>query len=135
MENFAPFDGTWTYRSFHNNPDISVPFNDLRFGAGTLILTHTTSTRVGGSLGGEGWSLNLQGSAAFGNPYSIRFQGIGTIGGEEWIYDYQGYLSPIWPNGIDQRSAIVGTIVRTVPHSNGQSPAGYVASWIAVIND
>ena len=41
------------------------------------------------------------------------------------------------PNIIDQRPAIVGSIVRTIPHPtgpNGQStaPAGFVAQWIAV---
>jgi hypothetical protein len=42
---------------------------------------------------------------------------------------------PAWPNGIDQRPAMVGSIVRTVPHpggSGGVNPAGVVASWIAV---
>lgn len=33
-----PFTGTWTYRSFINNPDLDAEFNDLMFGAGTLIL-------------------------------------------------------------------------------------------------
>jgi len=40
-----------------------------------------------------------------------------------------------WPNGIDQVPAIVGTIVRTIPHSSGSggvAPAGVVAQWIAV---
>lgn len=30
--------GTWTYRSLLNNPDPNVPFNDLAFGVGTLVL-------------------------------------------------------------------------------------------------
>lgn len=33
-----PIVGTWSYRSFINNPDLSVAFNDLAFGAGTLVL-------------------------------------------------------------------------------------------------
>jgi hypothetical protein len=52
--------------------------------------------------------------------------------GERWVYDYIGYLVPIWPNGVDQRAAIVGSVIRTVPHSNGQARAGYTASFIAV---
>lgn len=55
--------------------------------------------------------------------------------GEEWVYDYLGYLVPVWPNGVDQRPAIVGSIVRTKPHSMGNAPAGYVAQWIAVKQD
>jgi hypothetical protein len=40
-----------------------------------------------------------------------------------------------WPNGINQVPVIVGTIVRTVPHSSGAggtSSAGVVVPWIAV---
>jgi hypothetical protein len=43
-----------------------------------------------------------------------------------------------WQNGINQRPAIVGTIVRAIPHSSGTggvAPAGVVCSWIAVKQD
>ncbi len=127
-----PIVGTWSYRSFLNNPDLSVEFNDLRFGAGTLVLEEPEFGRISGSLGGSGWSLSLQGWSSLGNPFTIRFQGSGDIGGERWVYDYLGFYAPMWPNGVEQRPAIVGTIVRTVPHSQGQAPAGFVASWYAV---
>ena len=41
----SPFVGSWSYRSFQNNPDLAVPFNALRFGAGTLALTSRHSGR------------------------------------------------------------------------------------------
>jgi hypothetical protein len=64
----------------------------------------------------------------------VRFQGIGEgAGAEGWVYDYVGYLVPAWPNGVDQRLALVGSVVRTVAH--GANPAGMVASWIAVKQD
>jgi hypothetical protein len=69
----------------------------------------------------------------------VRFQGRGMIGIEEWIYDYIGWLVPVWPNSNAQlqRPSIAGSIVRTVPHSGdgGKAPvhpAGVVASWYAV---
>ncbi len=132
MKNDNPFVGCWSYRSFRNDPDLSKEFNDLRFGAGTLVLDEPEFGYLSGSLGGEGWSLNLVGGYTYGNPFALRFQGSGEIGGEMWVYDYVGYLVSIWPNGADQRPAIVGSIIRTVPHSNGQAKAGYVASFIAV---
>ncbi|MFT0869499.1 hypothetical protein [Pseudomonas sp. CAM1A] len=129
---FSPFEGAWTYRSFLRNPDVDTEFNDLRFGLGTLVLHEPVRGEVSGHLGGPGWQLELKGWATHGNPGQLRFQGIGEIDGEPWVYDYLGYFSPAWPNGVDERPAIVGTIVRTVAHSHGQSPAGVVASWIAV---
>ncbi len=126
------FEGTWSYRSLINNSDLAIPFNDLRFGMGTLELTQPEPGTIGGMLGGSSWSLALSGTVAKGDPTSIRFQGRGDISEETWVYDYLGFVVPNWPNGVDQVDAIVGTIVRTEPHSNGQAEAGFVASWYAV---
>jgi hypothetical protein len=59
------------------------------------------------------------------------------VNGEEWKYDYVGYVVNPWPNGVDQRMAIVGSIVRTIPHGREPdiAPAGEVGSWIAVKQD
>jgi hypothetical protein len=128
----SPFVGSWSYRSFRNDPDLSTEFNALRFGAGTLALATPEVGRVSGSLGGEGWRLEVSGGYDYGNPFALRFQGSGEIGGELWVYDYVGYLVPVWPHGTNQRPAITGAVIRTVPHSNGQATAGFVASFIAV---
>ena len=59
----------------------------------------------------------------------------GTVGGDKWAYDYTGYLVPHWPNGVGQVPAIVGSVIRTLPHSAGPgkiAPAGVVASFYAV---
>lgn len=133
-----PLSGKWTYRSFLNDPNLQTSFNDLQFGLGTIVIKDAAPNILKGTIGGDGWSLELTGSRSYGNPMQIRFQGKGFVGGEEWIYDYEGYLSSMWPNGVQQRPALVGTIVRTVPHKNssgGVSPAGVVASWIAVKQD
>jgi hypothetical protein len=74
----------------------------------------------------------LTGASSFGNPFAVRFQGRGASPGiEDFVYDYVGYLVPVWPNGVDQRPAIVGSVVRTEPHAGG-AEVGVVASWIAV---
>lgn len=130
-----PMLGKWSYRSFLRDPNLDVEFNDLRFGAGTLDLDANSTGELIGTLGGTGWGLGLFGSYSFGAPMHARFQGKGVIGNEEWVYDYYGFLTPKWPNGVDERPSIAGTIVRTVPHSQGQAPAGLVASWIAVKQD
>jgi hypothetical protein len=136
-----PFVGSWSYRSFNNDPDLSIAFNDLQFGLGTIVIKEAPMQLLQGTIGGDGWSLTLKGAREYGNPMHVRFQGTGIINGEQWVYDYDGYLVPAWPNGVQQVPAMVGSIVRTVPHSGSPPkgggpapvhPAGVVASWYAV---
>jgi hypothetical protein len=130
-----PFVGSWTYRSLLNNPDVDAAFNDLEFGAGTIVIEAAASNLLKGTIGGPGWSLTLHGSRAYGSPMQVRFQGKGVVSEQEWIYDYIGWLVPVWPNSTDsqQRPAIVGSVTRTIRH--GTSPAGVVASFYAVRQD
>ena len=134
--NVNPFVGTWTYRSLLNDPDVTTDFDKLEFGRGTLVITEASPDTLGGMIGGPGWSLSLHGSFGYGSPMQARFEGRGLVGGEEWIYDYIGWLVPVWPNSNAQleRAAMVGSVVRTVPHSSngGTAPAGVVASFYAV---
>jgi len=127
-----PFVGSWTYRSLLNNPDINTDFNDLEFGRGTIVIEENPMELLTGTIGGPGWSLNLHGSRAYGSPMQVRFQGKGTVGEQEWIYDYIGWLVPVWPNSDStmQTPAIVGSVTRTIKH--GTAPAGVVASFYAV---
>jgi hypothetical protein len=131
----SPFVGTWTYRSLLNDPKLKTDFDALEFGRGTIVIKNAPMQLLVGTIGGPGWSLKLKGARSYGDPMHARFQGTGTVGGEKWAYDYTGYLVPQWPNGVDQQPAIVGSVVRTVPHSAGPgkiAPAGVVASFYAV---
>lgn len=134
-----PFTGNWTYRSLLNNPDVNQAFNNLEFGRGTITINDDAMQLLSGVIGGPGWSLTLKGSREYGTPMRVRFQGTGIVNGEQWIYDYEGYLVSQWPNGVQQRPAIVGSVIRTIPHSGGEpgtvSPAGVVASFYAVKTD
>ncbi len=150
--NDNPFVGQWSYRSFLNDPEqflgdsslsqeeVCKKLNALVFGYGTLIIDEAPYQTLKGTIGGSGWMLDLNGSRSYGNPMQVRFQGKGVVGGEEWIYDYIGWLVPNWPNSEArlQRPAMVGSIVRTIPHSGSDGtvhPAGVVASWYAVRQD
>ena len=110
-----PFVGTWTYRSLLNDPDINQDFDKLEFGRGTLDIEEAAPAVLKGTIGGPGWSLSLHGSFGFGSPMQVRFQGKGLVGGEQWVYDYIGWLVPAWPNSDAtlQRAAIVGSVVRS----------------------
>ena len=125
--------GTWTYRSFRNNPDHEEDINELLYGEGDLIVEESPMGKFAGHLRlSSDYELDLRGFTSYGLPFIARFQGVGTRGSkaEGWIYDYMAFVVPDWPNGVDQRPAMVGSNVRTVPHDG--SPAGLVASWIAV---
>ena len=78
------FVGHWTFRSFRNYPDLAREFDDLRFGAGTLVLDEPENGCLSGSLGNDGWNLDLARGYKYGNPFAPRFQGSGEIGGERW---------------------------------------------------
>ncbi|ASF48091.1 hypothetical protein [Methylovulum psychrotolerans] len=130
-----PFVGKWAYRSLLNDPNLNTAFNDLEFGQGVIDIHEDAMQILSGTIGGDGWSLKLQGSREYGSPMRVRFQGVGVVGGEQWIYDYEGYLVAHWPNGVQQIPALVGSVIRTIPHASsngGISPAGVVASFYAV---
>lgn len=137
--NIGNLAGIWTYRSLLNDPDLSTAFDALEFGRANISIDDAPMGVFKGRIYGPGWSLDLNGSIGYGTPWAVRFQGKGVVGGEEWTYDYIGYVVPPWPNGIAQRPSIVGSIVRTIPHSGGQpgtvSPVGVVASFYAVRTD
>jgi hypothetical protein len=123
-----------------NDPDRSISFDKLQFGIGTIEIKEASSELLTGTIGGDGWSLILRGSRLYGSPAQVRFQGKGLVNGEEWIYDYIGWLVPVWPNSTEllQRPAIVGSVTRTISHSSsggGISPAGVVASFYAVFEE
>ncbi len=127
--------GSWSYRSWLNDPDLNTQPAQLLFGSGTIRIEEAPPHILTGTIGGSGWQLELHGSRSYGDPGTVRFRGKGIVDGAEWIYDYVGYLVPQWPNGVDQRTAMVGSIVRAIPHPSGKggvAPAGVVASWYAV---
>lgn len=141
MQNpFPPFPsvlGSWTYRSFINNPDISKEFNTLEFGRGELIIEQLAPGMFGGRLSfGDTYQFRLTGWSDFTLPCTVRFQGVGdTKDSYGQVYDYVAYFVPMWSNGVNQRPALLGSVVRTVPHSEGQAKAGHVSSWIALKRD
>jgi hypothetical protein len=130
--------GTWTYRSFANNPDIEKDFNDLEFGRGELTIDKLAPGIFEGRLSfGDTYQFRLNGTADLASfPCTVRFEGVGdTRDSKRQIYDYMGFFVPTWSNGVEQRAALVGTTVRTVAHNGGRARAGVVGSFIALKRD
>jgi hypothetical protein len=131
-----PISGLWHYRSFRN---IKVPvtkLEDVLFGEADFVLSLDAAHATVGGTGdfGEGLTVAFFGNAGLGSPMQIRLRAIGTgATNADWVYDYVGYLIPRWPNGVDEVPAIVGSVIRAMPHSAGSAKAGYVGSFIAVM--
>lgn len=132
--------GNWTYRSFINNP---IPVADdpnkalaLIFGEGQLRFTSAAGRIFKAVLdfGGDA-AMDLYGTIVDGGgliPQVLQITGTGREGTStaKWVYQYQGYVVPDWAEGVNQVPAMVGTVIRTIPHGAGS--AGVVASFVAV---
>ena len=54
--------GSWTYRSFLSNPDLSADFDSLQFGLGTITINEAPMQTLDGLIFGPGWELKLSGT-------------------------------------------------------------------------
>jgi hypothetical protein len=132
--------GKWTYRSYLNSPVLVGDSPDtaykLIFGEGVFTFELPTATTLKGTfdMGGD-YVLDLAGTVRAetpGAPLTVEIVGTGraytpTAG---WEYDYHGSLAYRWPHGVDQVPALVGSVTRAKSHDD--SPAGFVASFVAV---
>ena len=128
--------GKWSYRSFYNIADLSASLDSMLLGEGTIRIDPTPMpNQLSGLVYGPGWQLDLSGSINYGDPFTVRFQGQGVVGGNQWIYEYLGYMVNPWQNGVNQVPAFVGSVIRQIPHPGGDGglhPAGVVASFFCV---
>jgi hypothetical protein len=129
--------GKWTYRSYLHSPALVDRDKDkalaIIFGEGTYAFDAPAGAAITGTLDlGGGRVLDLKGSITQTAPLSLAIAGYGRAGTptEGWEYDYNASLAYEWPAGVDQRPALVGSVIRAKPHGSG--PAGVVASFIAV---
>lgn len=135
----AGIEGKWTYRSFHNRPE---PVGDdadkalrLIFAEAEFTFQPPSGSTLEGKIDWAGGGLDLRGTIrpdVEANSFIVDFVGSGRPGTSTagWEYDYYAQFAHHWPNGVDQRPALVGSVLRAKPH--GSAPAGYVASFIAV---
>lgn len=140
------FNGKWTYRSLLNNKDVNTDFDSLEFAAATIKLTTFGADSLKGqilwpgSAPGTNGGLNLTGNYFYNDTtlcYFLDGFGDSTLGTAGWQYNYQGYLVPKWPEGVDQATVLVGSTVRVKKHScdssgNNCHPAGVVATTYMV---
>jgi hypothetical protein len=145
--------GSWTYRSFRNNPTypyLAAPPTaqglilqeavfKLEIPTDTTTLQGTMPVELGSVRGGtiewpgEILDIDLRRVRPAEVPPELAFRGIGRAGTGTggWEYYYHGHLTRQWSNGVNQISALVGSVVRTKPHGEA-APAGSVYPFIAV---
>ena len=134
--------GVYTYRSFLNLPQPAPDFNTLRFGEGELSIAVGQDGAVTGTLAfpaDPGASnrafMDMTGRATDGSPPALDLEGIGRpgTGTADFDYKYLAYPAPTFSAAVDQRPALIGTVMRAKPH--GGAPAGFTTSFIAVRRD
>jgi hypothetical protein len=135
-----PFVGTWTYRSFLNDPTLTngdpQKLAALLFAEGTWTVKDAPPAVFEGELSfGAGFIMDLKGTITPANACQLAHAHIVGSGREGtlsagYFYDYDGSLTEHWPNGVNQVAAITGSVIRVKPHSG--EAAGLVASFVAV---
>jgi len=135
----ASLAGQWTYRSFHNNPapvgDDPQKVLDLIFAEATFIFDPPSGNTIKGMIDWGSGGLDLSGtvqSTGPDGPVIVYLVGTGRPNSQTagWQYDYHAHVTHRWPNGVNQVTALTGSVIRAKPH--GSAAAGYVASFIAV---
>lgn len=131
--------GTYTYRSFHNVPDLVDDFNRLRFAQLELRLevepTGTLSGKLMFSDEPEIY-MALTGELSGSEPVRLVFTGRGLPGTDiaDFHYEYDAVLLSTWTAGVGQVATLAGTVLRASAHGAPPNvvPAGYTASFLAV---
>jgi hypothetical protein len=127
----------WVYRSFHNLPtlvgDDPAKALALIFGEGRFAFIVNGAAISGTFEMSADYVLDIAGDLRSDAAYATVLLSLTGKGRAEtptsgWQYDYQAFLSPDWPEALDQTPAFTGTVVRALPH-NGE-PAGVTASFI-----
>lgn len=137
--------GTYTYRSFLNNPEPVDNFNKLRFAQLELRLSVQPEGTVAGTLifpaapGTEPAAMDVNGRVSAWSPVQFSFTGKGrpNTAIADFHYEYDGTVLRHWETGVDQRPTLAGTVLRAKDHGSGASlaKAGATASFLAVRRD
>ena len=129
-----PFIGSWTYRSFFNVKENIEDFNEIKLWQAEINLEEDGPNLVKGKIESGGYVLNIHGAVSTLNGQSVinmRAVGEENTKSAGWVYDYSGSLTLDWKTGDQQRPAIVGTVIRTMPHDPNRK-ADESFSFIAV---
>ena len=136
IEEYKRFIGHWVYRSLRNETEVEKDFNDLEFGRGVINIESVGEDFISKATldMGNNYILNLSGELTRRdneiNGVKMKGEGISGSLTEGWRYDYEGFVIPAWPNGINQAFVISGSVIRVKDH--GAAKAGYVGTFYMV---
>ena len=134
--------GTYTYRSFINEPQIVGDFGKLQFSEGELTLFSGLDGAVTGSLSwatkdddSERAVVDIDGQVVAREPLLVHLEGVGRKGSAVETYNcrYELTLAKHWPETTKPRTCLVGSVLRG--KDDGKAKAGVTASIIAVRRD
>ncbi|MFD8376290.1 hypothetical protein ACFV2Z_37005 [Streptomyces sp. NPDC059688] len=152
--------GSWTYRSFINRPgllpdldpehivkDDVATWSRYLFGQGVMTFHPTLTGALTGlfEMGTDEQPLDMHLNGKIEDRDGVTWvkwnaHGLPNTPSDGWLYEYDAYYTAKWPNGRGQTEAIVGSVVRSVPHDDlapnqtvdRSAQQGSVASFIMV---
>lgn len=140
----SDYSGLWTYRLF--DPSVTwdrIPEIERGLIRADAVINFQTSPRmewpddVSGGVSGLDLNVTVHPGVG-GEPASFDIVGTGRprTPTDGWEYHYHGHLTRKWPHAVDQRPALVGSVIRVKDHNGGpgnwRSEAGTVYCFIAV---
>jgi hypothetical protein len=140
--------GYYTYRSFIDIPLPVDDFNKIRSEESELFLIVLANGTVSGTLSfpadpgaPQKEFMDITGVVKnWSSPLTIEFTGKGRPNTEifDYVYEYSSSVAHSWEKGINQRLALIGTVLRAQDHhgsANQVAKAGETASFVSVKRD
>src|SRR5918995_670789 len=131
--------GTYTYRSFLDNPAPVDDFNTLRFAQLELQLSLQSDGTITGDLAStraQPWVMVITGTVSASSLTHFRLTGKGrpNTAIADFHYEYDGMVLAHWETKVGQRTTLAGIVLRAADHGSGVDPAraGQTASFLAV---
>jgi hypothetical protein len=139
--------GYYTYRSFLDKVLPVNDFNNIKIDEAELFLTVQDDGTITGSLSfpaepgaSEKSFMDITGNVKnWASPINLEFKGQGRPNTAifDFVYEYSCSVTNMWEEGIGQRLALTGTVLRSQDHGSGSqiAKAGLTASFVAVKRD
>jgi hypothetical protein len=121
--------GTWVYRSIKNIADPTEDLSNMKLLVGIIEIPPYQGNEFTGTLTATNFGKEIK-HLLKGQINGDHFTMIALPGNdvtEGWLYNYTGWLVPMWKDGVKQVPTFVGSVLRITEHpfpGGGTSTSG-----------